>query len=391
MRRRLSLLPALLLASVAASPASAGTVTTLFAFDNTNGATPTDGPAIDAAGNAYVALAEGGQQCLLNIQGCGTLDKLRQGAAVTLVRFNGSNGLEPSGPVTLRGQTLYGATLLGPGTAGTGVVYRVKTDGTGFAILHAFSAQDGSGPNGGLIVATDGTVYGVATNGGPFGGGASGYGTLFKIAPDGTFATLHNFTGGADGGFPSTLVMDSAGNLYGATSSGSFFGSDAAATLYRYATASGTFTVLHSYSASLPTVPSLGGVTPDGVVYGASSRGGLSGQGSLFVLRPGAANPYTDIYSFGSAASGRPTTPPVLTADGALVGVTAQVLYSFKNHVYQPLAAFSTNVNSTAPSDVNGPPLVLQGGQVLGTSAFGGQQNCGFGGTTCGTLWLYTP
>jgi uncharacterized repeat protein (TIGR03803 family) len=307
---RLWIFTAIALKTLACSPAGAGTLSTLFAFDNTNGATPTDAPVLDASGNAYVALAEVGRSCFGNIQGCGTLERLSHGAAVTLVRFDGSNGIEP-GPLTIHGQTLYGTTLSGPGNTGTGTVYKVSTNGSGFVLLHSFSDQEGDYPQS-LIVTDDGTVYGVTLSGGPFGHGDAGFGALFKIAPDGTYTPLHNFTGRADGGFPDNIVMDNAGTIYGGTESGAFLGSNVAATLYSY-------------------------------------------------------------------------------ADGALVGLTAQVLYSFSNDIYHALAGFGTNTNSIAPSDVNGPPVVLRSGQVLGTSSFGGHRNCGFAESTCGTLWLYTP
>ena len=49
-------------------------------------------------------------------------------------------------------------------------------------------------------------------------------GTVFKLTngPNGwTYTTLHEFTGGSDGGYPiSTVTIDPNGNLYGTTSNG---------------------------------------------------------------------------------------------------------------------------------------------------------------------------
>src|SRR5262249_48225031 len=134
-----------------------------------------------------------------------------------------TDGASPSG-LMLSGNTLYGTADSG-GVGGQGTVFRLNTDGTGFTILHSFSAcdgyaipyrlilgtnSDGAFPHGGLSLSGDGvTLYGAAS-----GGGTSGYGTIFSLRTDGTrFKTLHNFRAGqtdltgvvftnSDGGYP---------------------------------------------------------------------------------------------------------------------------------------------------------------------------------------------
>jgi uncharacterized repeat protein (TIGR03803 family) len=87
-------------------------------------------------------------------------------------------------------------------------------------VLHSFSGTDGNSPRGGLVADSTGNLYGTTTYGGtgtcPF-----GCGTVFKIDRQGHETVLYNFTGLADGANPvSTLVLDSAGNLYGTTTAG---------------------------------------------------------------------------------------------------------------------------------------------------------------------------
>jgi uncharacterized repeat protein (TIGR03803 family) len=69
-----------------------------------------------------------------------------------------------------------------------------------------------------------GNLYGTTTNG----DGAYGYGSVFKLTPSSggwTYTSLHDFTGGSDGGFPaSNVVFDRNGNLYGTASSGGLSG-----------------------------------------------------------------------------------------------------------------------------------------------------------------------
>jgi len=74
----------------------------------------------------------------------------------------------------------------------------------------------------------NGNLYGAAVNGGDGlrnrachynGNPQGGSGTIFKIAPNGEFSVLYRFHGKADGGNPVSLVLDTAGNLYGITNS----------------------------------------------------------------------------------------------------------------------------------------------------------------------------
>jgi uncharacterized repeat protein (TIGR03803 family) len=91
--------------------------------------------------------------------------------------------------------------------------------------LYSFCPQsgctDGENPRTGLVQATDGNFYGVTQN-----GGASdscqegGCGTLFRITPRGTLATLHSFDY-TEGGYPAAaLIQDTDGEFYGTTPNG---------------------------------------------------------------------------------------------------------------------------------------------------------------------------
>src|SRR5229473_7212573 len=78
-----------------------------------------------------------------------------------------------------------------------------------FSVLHYFTGPDGAVPRGGLILDKAGNLYGATTIGG------SGYGTVFKLDTAGTETVLWAFTPD-NGSEPSaTLLRDGAGNLYG--------------------------------------------------------------------------------------------------------------------------------------------------------------------------------
>lgn len=141
----------------------------------------------------------------------------------------GSDGGWPyNGPLILSGNNLYGTTMRGGsggGNAGNGTVFALKTDGTGFTNLHIFSAtnalhinSDGAAPSGGVILSSN-TLYGITQF-----GGSSGSGTVFALNTDGTgFTTLHSFAAHPDlttGLIPSSGVILSRDTLYGTTYSG---------------------------------------------------------------------------------------------------------------------------------------------------------------------------
>jgi len=99
--------------------------------------------------------------------------------------------------------------------SGCGTVFKLNKSGE--TILYGFKGTpDGESPQAGLIMDASGDLYGTTR-----GGGASSYGTIFKLDTTGTETLLYSFSFGADGNRPQAgLFMDSAGNLYGTTVSG---------------------------------------------------------------------------------------------------------------------------------------------------------------------------
>jgi uncharacterized repeat protein (TIGR03803 family) len=96
----------------------------------------------------------------------------------------------PAGRPVLAGGTLYGVTGHG-GSNDAGIVYAVNLGGTGFAVLHDFSIDtNGGAPEGGLLLSGD-TLYGTTSLGGTNGP----WGTVFSMKTNGTgFNVLHSFT-----------------------------------------------------------------------------------------------------------------------------------------------------------------------------------------------------
>ncbi len=102
--------------------------------------------------------------------------------------YTNADGVQPLAGVVVCANQLFGvAAQAGPGTAGT--LFRLNTDGAAFAVLNAFSppgaTQDGAAPESGLVISGN-TLYGGTTTAGP-----AGFGTIFRIKPDGSgFGTV---------------------------------------------------------------------------------------------------------------------------------------------------------------------------------------------------------
>jgi uncharacterized repeat protein (TIGR03803 family) len=108
---------------------------------------------------------------------------------------------------------LYGTTSAG-GASNWGTVFRVGVDGTGHVILKSFGGPDGATPFARL--ARSGSVlYGTTCY-----GGASGRGTVFRLNTDGSgFEVVKHFSG-PDGSYPGAGLSITNGIAYGTTRRG---------------------------------------------------------------------------------------------------------------------------------------------------------------------------
>src|SRR5581483_5423416 len=142
------------------------------------------------------------------------------------------------------------------------------------------------GSLGSLLVDSAGNLYGVTEL-----GGAHMAGTVFELSPSGrrwNFKTLYAFRGQPDAGSPyGGLVADGAGNLYGTTYYGGTSGLGAVYKLTLNARGNYRENVLYSFkggsdgSASTSTLV----FGKPGILYGTTSSGGNSCDcGTVFLV-----------------------------------------------------------------------------------------------------------
>lgn len=258
--------------------------------------------------------------------------------------------------------TLFGTALLGGRYDQGGGIFKIMPGGplTG---VHPFSALDGylqwpsgdGAPFSPLTGSADGSVYGTTYSDLPAGTGtgtAGSFGAVYKLAADGTYATVHSFAGATygDGANPLALRQDPAGNFYGITEHGGTYDRGVIFTL----TPAGAENVVYSFEGASPRCITLGG---DGNYYSCLPAGGVIDDG---------------------------VTRTTLTSD-ALVKVTPSGLISLL-YAFPPVDTNGQNGVGTHPV-----MLARYGGNVLyGTAEYGGATGGGtvFLITTDGTFTL---
>jgi len=363
------------------------------------GNSPTAG--LTLSGNTLFGTASGGGSSIrgtvfkVNTDGTGFM-VLHSFTALGGPLYSNSDGANPMAGLVLLGNILYGTASAG-GDSGRGTVFAVNTDGTGFTVLHSFTAAthpgiingDGANPNGALILSGT-TLYGTAVS-----GGSSGYGTVFTVNTNGTgFTTLHSFTNGSDGFSPKAELILSGTTLYGTTLYG---GSLGGGTVFAVHTGGTGFTTLHSFepTSSVSPYANSGGATPyagltlsGNTLYGTARDGGSSGIGTVFAINTDGSG-FTTLHNFtGSEDGGNPKAGFILSGN-TLYGTTGGGGSSNRGTVFavntdgtgfKNLYSFTATpgyppINSDGASPQAG--LILSHNTLYGTAYSGGSSGNG--------------
>jgi uncharacterized repeat protein (TIGR03803 family) len=212
-----------------------GMVTNLVSFDGTNGSYPYDGGLVMGADENFYGTTQSGGigfDSSVFYSGWGTVFRMRtNGTLTTLTLFNGTNGAFPVGVLaqgidgSLYGTTGYGGIGFdGLPYSGSGTVFKITTNGTLTTLAMFNGTNTGANPFAGVIIGTDGNLYGTTQYGGTNYPPSPNAGTVFRVTPDGTLTTLVSFKL-PDGGQPiGGLLQGSDGNFYGTTTIGGING-----------------------------------------------------------------------------------------------------------------------------------------------------------------------
>jgi len=381
------------LGAVRSAQAQTFTVLHSFAGYPSDGAAPRGGLLRDPTGNLYGTTFGGGSDDCNGGAGCGTVFKLdTSGTETVLYSFTqyGDAGFAPySGLVPDAAGNLYGTTTSGGNSGyGDGTVFRIDKKGHE-TTLFTFIGENGAFPLAGLVRDSAGNLYGTTQQGGTSREcQGNGCGVVFKLNKNGKETILHSFRGGfTDGAYPSAeLVRDSAGNLYGTTQIG---GASNYGTVFKV-TKSGKETVLHSFDGEDGANPLARLLRYGGKLYGTTSGGGAYRVGTVFEVD--ADGKETVLYSFGAQQGDGDTPEGGVTRDAAgnLYGVTYYGAAGAWGTVYKLDATGKEFVlhNFTGGSDGGFPykgVIMDRAGNLYGTASYGGASG------RYGTLWKLTP
>jgi uncharacterized repeat protein (TIGR03803 family) len=359
---------AICLATATTSPAQ--TFTSLFSFDNTDGAFPYAGLVQATDGNYYGTTYQGAY-------GYGTVFKINAAGKVTTVysfcqQSGCADGSTPiAGLIQATNGNFWGTTNQG-GAHMFGTVFKITAAGkltTVYSFCSQNSCMDGAYPNG-LVQGTDGNFYGTTADPGTIstvfkltpagklttlhtfpgpdvpvaaltqaaygdfygttiGDLIYGFGTVFKITAAGNFTTLYTFGGGSDGANPNGLIQATDGNFYGTTNLGgaNCSGNGGCGTVFRM-TSSGKLTTLYSFCSQSNCAD---GADPDATLVQATDGnfyGTTLGRDSIqygTVFKITAAGKLTTLYSCSQSNctdGANPYAGPIQATDGNFYGTT---------------------------------------------------------------------
>lgn len=264
-------------------------------------------------------------------------------------------------------------------------------------------------PSSALFADAFGNLYGATSATAGFHGGA---GTIFKLSANRKAALLARFAG-RDGAYPSAVVADTTGTLYGTTHEGGdlrclpTLGCGAAFAL-RPRGSSYERKILYRFKGGSDGIdPGQLTMDPKGTLYGVTAEGGASsgcggfGCGTVFrLVRERFGYGENILYRFhGGSDGGRPLGAIAFDSAGNLFGVTAQggecdqsgsgcgtvfeLAASGSSYVKRTLYRFAgaSEGDGAFPSSITAP---TPGGTLFGTTMSGGDNRCSGG---CGTVF----
>jgi uncharacterized repeat protein (TIGR03803 family) len=251
---------------------------------------PLSGLVLDGSGNLYGTAGGGGADGgVFELQRSGN-----QWKEIVIYPFFNADGVPFGTLVWDSAGNLYGTTSNG-GTYGQGEVFELTPpSGGGWTktVLYSFAGgTDGSAPFlSGVVFDAAGNLYGTTYEGGITScNGGYGCGTVFQLTPSTgqwTHNVLHAFNG-SDGAIPfDSVVLDSAGNVYGTTGSG---GHNNQGVVFKVTRSGNSWieTVLHFFNGRRGASGYAGLIfDQQGVLYGTGGGGPKPGYGVVFSLTP---------------------------------------------------------------------------------------------------------
>lgn len=266
--------------------------------------------------------------------------------------------------------TLYGTASSGENHV-RGTVFKVRPDGSGFAVLKWFTnSMEGMGPRYGLVLSGN-TLYGTTESGGTatnvvcytnrFGQiicTTYAGGVVFKVNTDGSgYTVLKSFSATNAEANPKDLLLVGS-TLYGPSSG----------TLFKINIDGSGYSVIRSFNAGIngliPNAVVLGGNT----LYGTTQGGGSSGYGTVFKVNTDGSG-FAVLKSFAAGDDGDQPDSRLVLSGSTLYGGAGHVLFKINTSGsgFTVIHTFNNVTDGSGPNE-----LLLHNGTLYGTARWGG-------------------
>jgi uncharacterized repeat protein (TIGR03803 family) len=226
---------------------------------------------------------------------------------------------------------IYGTVEFSLDPPQLGAVYQLSHVGSDWVStpIYRFQPRPDTGQtDSGVILDTNGNVFGTAPS-----GGAQGKGAIYEVkhvtGVGWQESIIYSFNGSSDGWGPTGITFDTFGNLFGVTAAS---GAGNGGTVFELSPAGDTWTFKLLYSFTDPgNCHGQGGprrpltVDAAGNLYGTTGCDGAYGHGSVFKLtKSGNSWVFSSLYDFMGAADGAdPSSTVTIDTDGTLYGTAS--------------------------------------------------------------------
>ncbi len=266
---------------------------------------------------------------------------------------------------------MYGTCAAG-GQHGGGVIFKIDPTNDQYYDIYDFDNTNGGNPYGGLKEFSDGKLYGAS-----YMGGANNLGVIYSFDPATSVYTKLYVFDGASGANPryGDLTEGADGKIYGVTSMG---GANGVGVVFSFDLATGTFTNMHDFDGATGSSP-YGGLVQasNGILYGMTSAGGSNSLGVLFSINP-ATNAYTDLLDFNGTNGSMPNRSLTVfgntlfgtTNQGGATGEGVSFSFDFATNTYTKQTDFSSLSTGSHP---HGEITVVAGASSAGVGSLNGE------------------
>jgi uncharacterized repeat protein (TIGR03803 family) len=292
--------------------------------------------------------------------------------------FNGTNGSHPLGSlIQANNNKLYGLTFDG-GVSDGGALFEYDFTANIFSVKKSFDGTNGAFPNGSLMQAPDGKLYGMTTY-----GGSSDQGVILQYDITGNVLavvalSISNGTGGEPVG---ELIQASNGKFYGATQIDLFAGQGV---VFEYNNITGDYRNLIVFNqAPNGSVPNASLVqASNGKLYGLTKEGGTNDVGVLFEYNP-ATNAYSKKIDFNGINGAYPLGSLIQASNGKLYGMATYggaksvgviFEYNITTNILTKKIDFDSTVTGSYPL---GALMQASNGKLYGMTSEGGMNKKG--------------